>query len=102
MYLLGIVAGITKLGARVGERVAKSTKLKYWSFVYFLPQIDFLGFLGKQKAVEENWKALEENWKAIEENQKAIEDFETCFPYATGSMCAHGFGLVKSSTHNLK
>jgi hypothetical protein len=59
-------------------------------------------FLGKQKAVEENWKAVEENQKAIEENQKAVEDFETRFPYATGSMCAHGFGLVKSSTHNLK
>jgi hypothetical protein len=27
---------------------------------------------------------------------------EICFPQATGSMCAHGFGLVKSSTHNLK
>ncbi len=26
--LLGIVAGITKLGARVGEQVAKNTKLK--------------------------------------------------------------------------
>jgi hypothetical protein len=26
--MLGIVAGITKLGARVGERVAKNTKLK--------------------------------------------------------------------------
>jgi hypothetical protein len=61
-------------------------------------------FLGKQKAVEENWKAVEENWKAVEENQKAVEDFETRFPCATGtgSMCAHGFGLVKSSTHNLK
>ena len=67
-----------------------------------MPKIDFLGFLGKQKAVEENWKAIGENWKAAEENQKAVEDFETRFPYATGSMCAHGFGLVKSSTHNLK
>jgi hypothetical protein len=28
LFLLGIVAGITKLGARVGERVAKNTKLK--------------------------------------------------------------------------
>ncbi len=45
-----------------------------------------------RKAVEENWKAVEENRKAVEENQKAVEDFETCFPYATGSMCAHGFG----------
>ncbi len=27
-HMLGIVAGITKLGARVGERVAKNTKLK--------------------------------------------------------------------------
>ncbi len=27
---------------------------------------------------------------------------EICFPHATGSMCAHGFRLVKSSTHNLK
>ncbi len=27
---------------------------------------------------------------------------EICFPHATGSMCAHGFGLVKSSSHNLK
>ncbi len=27
---------------------------------------------------------------------------EIRFPHATGSMCAHGFGLVKSSTHNLK
>jgi hypothetical protein len=27
-YLLGIVAGITKLGARVGEQVVKNTKLK--------------------------------------------------------------------------
>jgi hypothetical protein len=26
--VLGIVAGITKLGARVGEQVAKNTKLK--------------------------------------------------------------------------
>ncbi len=26
--VLGIVAGITKLGAQVGERVAKNTKLK--------------------------------------------------------------------------
>ncbi len=26
--ILGIVAGITKLGARVGEQVAKNTKLK--------------------------------------------------------------------------
>jgi hypothetical protein len=51
-----------------------------------------------------SWKAksVEENWKAVEENQKAVEDFETRFPYVTGSMCVHGFGLVKSSTHNLK
>jgi hypothetical protein len=27
---------------------------------------------------------------------------EIRFPHVTGSMCAHGFGLVKSSTHNLK
>ncbi len=46
-------------------------------------------FLGKQTAVEENWKAVEENRKAVEENQKAVEVFETRFPYATGSMCAH-------------
>jgi hypothetical protein len=37
-------------------------------------------FLGKQKAVEENWKAVEENWKVVEENQKAVEDFETRSP----------------------
>ncbi len=55
-----------------------------------------------KKAVEENQKAVEEKRKAVEENRKAVEDFDTCFPYATGSMCAHGFGLVKSSTHNLK
>ncbi len=40
--------------------------------------------------------------QAVEENQIAVEDFETRFPYAAGSMCAHGFGLVKSSTHKLK
>ncbi len=28
--------------------------------------------------------------------------FETRFSYAIGSMCAHGFLLLKSSTHNLK
>jgi hypothetical protein len=27
---------------------------------------------------------------------------EIRFPHATGGMCAHGFGLMKSSTHNLK
>ncbi len=36
--------------------------------------IDFLGFLGKQKAVEESWKAVEENWKAVEESRKAVEE----------------------------
>ncbi len=25
---------------------------------------------------------------------------EIRFPHATGTMCVHGFGLVKSSTHN--
>jgi hypothetical protein len=56
----------------------------------------------ESKKLSRIWKAIEENRKAVEENQKAVEDFETRFPYATGSMCAHGFGLVKSSTHNLK
>jgi hypothetical protein len=27
---------------------------------------------------------------------------EICFSYVIGSMCAHGFLLLNSSTHNLK
>ncbi len=46
------------------------TKLEYQSFVYLPPQIDFLGFLGKWKAVEENQKAFEENQKAFGESRK--------------------------------
>ncbi len=37
----------------------------------------FLGFLGKRKAVEENWKAVEENWKAIEESGKQLKKAES-------------------------
>ena len=37
-----------------------------------MAQIDFLGFLGKWKAVEENWKAAEENWKAAAESRKGL------------------------------
>jgi hypothetical protein len=29
-------------------------------------------------------------------------NLETCFSYVIGSMCAHGFLLLNSSTHNLK
>jgi hypothetical protein len=41
------------------------------------PYIDFLGFLGKRKAVEENWKAVEKNWKAIEESGKPLKKAES-------------------------
>ncbi len=37
----------------------------------------FLGFLGKRKAVEENWKAAEENRKAIEESGKQLKKAES-------------------------
>ncbi len=47
------------------------TKLKQRPFVYLLPQIDFLGFLGNWKAVEENQKAFEENQKAFAKSRKA-------------------------------
>jgi hypothetical protein len=39
--------------------------------------IDFLRFLGKRKAVEENWKAVEENWKAVEEIGKPLKNVES-------------------------
>ena len=68
-----ILAGITKLG----EQVARNTKLGQQSFVYLPLQIDFLGFLGKWKAVEENWKAIEENWKAFAESRKALRKAES-------------------------
>ncbi len=45
-------------------------------FVYLLPQIDFLGFLGKCKAVEENRKAVEENQKAFAGSRKALRKVE--------------------------
>jgi hypothetical protein len=41
------------------------------------PYIDFLGFLGKRKAIEENWKAIEENWKAVEESRKLLKKAES-------------------------
>jgi hypothetical protein len=37
------------------------------------PLIDFLGFLRKQKAVEENWKAVEESQKAVEKSGKPLK-----------------------------
>ncbi len=40
------------------------------------PSIDFLGFLGKWKAIEENQKALEENQKAMAESRKASRKVE--------------------------
>jgi hypothetical protein len=54
---------------------------------------------------EENWILGEGNldigagFQDISERFSSIGDL---FPHATGSMCEHGFGLVKSSTHNLK
>jgi hypothetical protein len=39
--------------------------------------MDFLGFLGKRKAIEENWKAVEENQKAVEEIGKPLKKSES-------------------------
>jgi hypothetical protein len=38
--------------------------------------MDFLGFLGKWKAIEENWKAAEENQKSKAESRKALQKVE--------------------------
>ena len=54
------------------------TKLKQQSFVYLLPQINFLGFLEKWKAVKENWKAFDENQKTFAESRKASRKVERC------------------------
>ncbi len=56
-----IVVEITKLG----EQVAGNTKLEQLSFGYLLPEIDFFRFLGKWKAIGENWKAVEESGKLL-------------------------------------
>jgi hypothetical protein len=42
-----------------------------------LPQIDFLGFLGKWKAVDKNWKAVGENQKAVGESRKPLKKAES-------------------------
>jgi hypothetical protein len=42
-----------------------------------LPEIDFLRFLGKRKAVEKNRKAIEENQKAVEESGKPLKKAES-------------------------
>ncbi len=68
--VLGIVAGITKLGERVEWRKYEAQIV---IFVYLPPEIDFLRFLGKRKAVEENRKAVEESWKAVEESGKLLK-----------------------------
>jgi hypothetical protein len=41
-------------------------------FCILLAIIDFLGFLRKWKAVEENWKAVGEIWKTIGESRKPL------------------------------
>jgi hypothetical protein len=79
---LGEQVAITKLGewvaiTKLGEQVAGNTKLEWWSFVYLQPYIDFLGFLEKRKAIEENWKAIEENWKAVEKSRKPLKKAES-------------------------
>ncbi len=52
------------------------TKLKQQSVVYLPPQINFLRFLGKWKAIEENQKAFEEYKKAFAESSKASRKVE--------------------------
>jgi hypothetical protein len=42
------------------------------------PQIDFLGFLGKWKAVEENQKAIEESGKPLRKIRKPLRKAESC------------------------
>ncbi len=46
-------------------------------FCILAPVNRFLGFLGKRKAVEQNWKAIEENWKAVEEIGKPLKKAES-------------------------
>ncbi len=99
--MLGIVAGM-KARSASGKASGKKYKAQIVIFRILLAVNRFSWISHKAKSCCGFWKAVEENRKAVEENQKAVEDFETHFPYATGSMCAHGFGLVKSSTHNLK
>ncbi len=41
-------------------------------------KIDFLGFLGKQKAIEENWKAIEESGKPLKKIKKPLKKMESC------------------------
>ncbi len=68
--------GVSGIYEAQGAKWQGITKLKQQSFVYLPPQINFLGFLGKWKAVKENQKAFEEYKKAFAESSKALWKIE--------------------------